>query len=223
MSRKIFQGGFKDGNGSAVADGTVTVYLAGTTTLATIYSTEVIVAAISGSTLTTGSDGGWLFWVDSSDYGDSQKFKVILSKAGYESKTYDNIVIPSATAEGTWTPVIYGSTSAGLGTYTTQVGRYTKIGRLVFVEAKLVISAHTGTGNFLISGLPYDCNSIHNARFSVIDRADLVITAGHYLVPVLSKGTSVITLMEAATGEDTSAVLAIDVACTLEFSGFYTV
>ena len=66
--------------------------------------------------------------------------------------------------EGTWTPVAKGTTSAGTGTYTKQVGRYTKIGNLVTVSCNLVWSAHTGTGDFFISGLPFVSNaSVRNA------------------------------------------------------------
>jgi hypothetical protein len=57
--------------------------------------------------------------------------------------------------EGTFTPVVAGTTTAGSGTYTTQVGSYTKIGRQVSFALTLAWSAHTGTGNMLVSGLPF--------------------------------------------------------------------
>jgi len=57
--------------------------------------------------------------------------------------------------EGTFTPTIIGTTVAGEGTYSTQLGRYTKIGRIVTVNISLVWSAHTGTGNMKIAGLPF--------------------------------------------------------------------
>jgi hypothetical protein len=65
--------------------------------------------------------------------------------------------VPSAGAndlddyeEGNWTPSVGGS-----ATYTVQLGRYIKIGRLVFVDATLTINA-IGTGSATtISGLPY--------------------------------------------------------------------
>jgi hypothetical protein len=50
---------------------------------------------------------------------------------------------------------ISGSATAGTGTYTTNVSRYVKIGRQVTVCGYLVWSAHTGTGNILITGLPF--------------------------------------------------------------------
>jgi hypothetical protein len=57
--------------------------------------------------------------------------------------------------EGTWTPVVAGTTTAGVGTYTAQSGSYTKIGRVVTVTCDLAWSAHTGTGNTIITGLPF--------------------------------------------------------------------
>ena len=57
--------------------------------------------------------------------------------------------------KGTWVPVINGTTTAGSGTYQTQIGRYTKVGRLVFYEAFLSGAAHTGTGNMVIGGGPF--------------------------------------------------------------------
>lgn len=43
---------------------------------------------------------------------------------------------------------------AGTGTYSIQVGTYTRIGRRVFFTLHLSWSAHTGTGNLYFDGLP---------------------------------------------------------------------
>jgi hypothetical protein len=52
--------------------------------------------------------------------------------------------------EGTWTPSIGGNT-----TYNAQIGRYTKIGRLVTVTSRIYINA-IGTGSTnTVSGLPF--------------------------------------------------------------------
>jgi hypothetical protein len=56
--------------------------------------------------------------------------------------------------EGAWTPVVVGTSTAGTGTYSIQVGRYTKIGNTVTAHFHLAWSAHTGTGSMVISGLP---------------------------------------------------------------------
>jgi hypothetical protein len=57
--------------------------------------------------------------------------------------------------EGTFTPVVIGLTTAGVGTYTTQSGTYTKIGRIVFFNIFVEWSSHTGTGEIRVSGLPF--------------------------------------------------------------------
>lgn len=57
--------------------------------------------------------------------------------------------------ERSFTPVIRGTTSAGVGTYTDQSGTYVKNGNIVTFQLILDWSAHTGTGDILISGFPY--------------------------------------------------------------------
>ena len=57
--------------------------------------------------------------------------------------------------KGAFTPVIIGETTSGTGTYSTVSGFYTKIGSLVTVTIFIQWSAHTGTGNLKLSGLPY--------------------------------------------------------------------
>jgi hypothetical protein len=56
---------------------------------------------------------------------------------------------------GTFTPTVKGSTIAGSATYTTQTGRYTRIGNLVTVYVYVNYSGGTGTGNLFIDGLPF--------------------------------------------------------------------
>ena len=81
--------------------------------------------------------------------------------------------------EGTFTPVMVGSTTAGTGTYTVQSGHYTKIGNTVTAHVLIQWSAHTGTGNIQITGFP-------------------VNPAGtHYIVPF----TSALTLSSGYTAE----------------------
>lgn len=59
--------------------------------------------------------------------------------------------------EGTFSPTFTGSTSNPSSvTYTVQVGRYTRVGRIVNVYITLVTSAMTGgSGNLLMASLPY--------------------------------------------------------------------
>jgi hypothetical protein len=61
--------------------------------------------------------------------------------------------------EGTFTPVLKGSTTDGTYTYDTDrtSGKYVKIGKQVFLEGVLRVSAVTsaGSGNALVSGIPF--------------------------------------------------------------------
>lgn len=61
-----------------------------------------------------------------------------------------------------FTPTISGGTSTGTGTYTIQVGRYSKIGKIVYVYAYVEWSAHTGTGDLLLTALPFVFRSTSN-------------------------------------------------------------
>ena len=107
MARYAYKGTFRDGHGHIVASGTVSVYLAGGTTAASIYTASSGGTAVNS--VTSDTDGTFLFYVDESDYGYGQLFKVVLSKAGYTSITFDNLGIldlPWTTSAGTlkfWT------------------------------------------------------------------------------------------------------------------------
>jgi hypothetical protein len=62
--------------------------------------------------------------------------------------------------EGTWTPVINFGGSAGITTYSTQSGSYTKIGNVVTVTCYIAISSKSAaTGNASLVGLPFSTSS----------------------------------------------------------------
>lgn len=53
--------------------------------------------------------------------------------------------------ELSWTPVLYGNTAAGTGTYSKQIGRYTLRGKWVDFRAEVTTTAHDGSGIVTIS------------------------------------------------------------------------
>ena len=57
--------------------------------------------------------------------------------------------------EGTWTPLVRGSSTAGTASYSTQIGRYTKIGNLIHVNFVLQYSITSAAGDLEITGFPY--------------------------------------------------------------------
>lgn len=121
--------------------------------------------------------------------------------------------------EGTFTPVLYGVTTAGSGTYTTQSGRYTRIGNRVDFSLALVWTAHTGTGEGRISGLPYT-----NAGSTVPCEAvnmNYAVSTNAVLVPLIEGGTSYIRLGDVTTGSGAQSFPSLDAAASLYVRGTY--
>ncbi len=72
-------------------------------------------------------------------------------------------LLPGPYAFGSWTPVLYGSGTAGAPTYTAQVGSWERIGRLVTCRFNVSISALGGmAGNLLLGGLPFSAANVAN-------------------------------------------------------------
>lgn len=63
-------------------------------------------------------------------------------------------------AEGSWTPTVaFGGSSTGV-TYSAQVGRYVKIGRVLFISGGLALTNNgSGTGDMTIGGFPFTTDS----------------------------------------------------------------
>lgn len=111
--------------------------------------------------------------------------------------------------EGTFTPAIVGSNSAGSGTYTTQTARYTRIGNQVTVSINLVWSAHTGTGDMSVSGLPFTSGSAVSSPISVA-AYNLSVSAGWYLTGRIQTNSTSIQLLQMPTGGGTWASVPMD-------------
>ncbi len=93
--RKKLQRTYRDtATGAAIAGATVTVYLAGVETLATIYD-SIGGGSVPGSVVTTDADGEYIFFVAQTDYDSDQQFKVVIQATGYSDKTVDNITLYS--------------------------------------------------------------------------------------------------------------------------------
>ena len=126
--------------------------------------------------------------------------------------------------EGTFTPTIVGTTGAGTGTYTTQLGRYTKVGRVVTCDISLVWTAHTGTGNIDIDGLPFSVLSTTDyAASAVIGYIDnIALTAGNIPMAVLWWfNTTKIRLNQTPTGGGAASGVPMDTAGQINLSITY--
>jgi len=80
--------------GNAIEGAAVSVYLAGTTTPATIYLTRTSEQGISEvPQLYSDADGRVEFWVDSDDYDYGQLFKIVVEKEGLSFQVDDVQII----------------------------------------------------------------------------------------------------------------------------------
>jgi hypothetical protein len=67
-----------------------------------------------------------------------------------------NKVIVDGTLNGSWIPVLNGESGGSENTYSTQLGRFTRIGSLVYLVFNIQLTTLNSTGNLRISGLPYN-------------------------------------------------------------------
>ena len=128
--------------------------------------------------------------------------------------------------EGTFTPTIVGTSAAGTGTYTTQLGNYTKIGRIVTCDISLVWTAHTGTGNIDIGGLPFSVltTSGYSASAVIGYIENVALTAGNIPIAVLWWfNTTKIRLNQTPTGGGAAAGIPMDTAGQINLSITYIV
>jgi hypothetical protein len=110
--------------------------------------------------------------------------------------------------EGTWTPVVRGSGTAGTYTAVTADGTYTKVGRLVTASFRIISfsTASGGTGYMQITGVPFT-----NAGFACgsVRFQSLVIAASAVMVDmefIASSGATILNFFESynnAAGQDT--------------------
>jgi hypothetical protein len=125
--------------------------------------------------------------------------------------------------EGTFTPIIIGSSTTGSTTYATQTGVYTLIGNRCYFDITLVYSASTATGNLRINGLPF--TSTANESSLVVRSAGLTLTAGNMLQAYTFPSTTQIILHQMPTGGGTPATVPVagNTAGTIKVSGSYPI
>jgi hypothetical protein len=125
--------------------------------------------------------------------------------------------------EGTWTPTVFGSTTAGTATYSEQSGKYIKIGGEVTVIAAITYTAADGTGVLRVNGLPYAiANNGVFANFG-LEYSNLTVPANAIAQIVARPNTSFLQIDSIVTGGAGQSGLAVDAAATLFFSVTYFV
>ena len=122
---------------------------------------------------------------------------------------------------GSFTPTIFGSTTAGTGTYNTQVGRYTKVANIVHFNISLSWSAHTGTGFGRVGGLPFTTSSVASHAASIVS-ADYTTPIFSYLTCQLSINNTFIYLFSTQLQSNLTSSVELDTNVTfLNITGTY--
>ena len=126
--------------------------------------------------------------------------------------------------EGTWTPAL-ASSGGGSATYSTQIGDYTKAGRLVTFTGRIILASKgtLGAGTVTITGLPFTSKATLHGSI-VISFWNVLTTAATYVSGFINPSATTVGLTIA-----TGAVIALvqltvaDLGATNDFlfEGFY--
>ena len=123
--------------------------------------------------------------------------------------------------EGTWTPTIEGSITAGTASYTVQSMAYVKIGNAVFINGYVTWSGATGTGNLRLAGLPFTANATYYSHFT-FGLNDIAMTAGRYgLLAQTVLNNTKINFYQGPTGGGSLSSVPMDSAGDIYIGGVY--
>lgn len=121
---------------------------------------------------------------------------------------------------GTFTPTIYGSTTAGTPTYVIQTGKYEKCGVMVYVSIYLQWSAlASAAGELRVGNLPYTSTAYSTMS---VHYGGLTVGTGKELEALMLSGDNFIRLQTGDQAGGAAGSIAIDTSVTdLLFSGWY--
>lgn len=124
-----------------------------------------------------------------------------------------------AADEGSYTPTYTGGTTAGVTTYTVQLGRWRRVGDVLHVWGAVAWSAATGTGNARIS-LPFAHLNVSGFGSPVLLRLSGVTYAGDSPQGIIAANTNYVEI-EGVTSNAGATKSAVEAAGALLFSATY--
>jgi hypothetical protein len=126
--------------------------------------------------------------------------------------------------QGTFTPTIVGATTAGTASYSAQVGRYTKIGRLVTVQFTITWTGGTGTGDLRVGSLPFTSNNTANNYASGCGQlSNVALSANNYGIFAIVPNVTYMTISQAVVGGGAATNVQYDAAGTIIAMATYEV
>ena len=123
------------------------------------------------------------------------------------------------TVAGTYTPTYQGGTTAGVTTYTTQQGAWTRVGNTVIVTGTVVWATATGTGDAQIV-LPFTAANVANQNFAISIRTTAVTFASGTPQGQIAANTNYFTMQSPLTNAASTAV-AVEAAGNVIFTAIY--
>ena len=125
--------------------------------------------------------------------------------------------------EGTFTPAVQGSTTAGTATYSIQTGQYTKIGNRVLFNLRIIYTGGTGTGNLRVGGLPFTSNNNMAGAATSIIAENIAGAALYVFTALVGTNTTYVGVDQLPTGGGGAITTAYDVAGDIQIAGHYFV
>ena len=195
-----------------------TTPLAGTETLPIVQSGQTVKVSVNNLTVGKGvaaneytaSVGNFI----PSTAGKGVDFSAKPKAPGFTTKVLADY------EQGTFTPVLEGTSTAGTGTYSIQLGVYTKIGNVVHFKISLNWSAHTGTGDMLINGLPYTTDNDSQLTIAALRAGDITYTAGASLAGQIQPNATIIYPVTSVNNAS-AATIPIDTSGNFNVAGIY--
>lgn len=118
-----------------------------------------------------------------------------------------------------YTPTYLGASTAGTTTYSTQVGWYTRFGRRVDFNGRVIWTNATGTGTAIVS-IPFTSDATANMRHTVGVYTTNVTFANGSVQAHIAPNTAFFVMLSPATNAAGTAI-AVETAGDIIFSGFF--
>jgi len=122
--------------------------------------------------------------------------------------------------EGGWTPTLYGATTT---TYTTQFGRYTKIGNIVYFYGYIAINSLGDGSAAAMTGLPYAFPNTYDQSGIISAASSLAINVYSLTLRLVSNTSQIEVGGQTALDTTIGGLAVIGNGTVLSFSGTYRV